>query len=78
VLHEYFFENNIQKVLTMTSHLNGEYVEKAITYKQFPKVSLIAMEKIEGRGEISLKMVVKDSLYIGLTYFGSILIGKLV
>jgi hypothetical protein len=70
-------ENNIWKVLTMM-HLNGEYIEKAITLEEFPKHSLLTMEKIEGRGEMTFKMEVKDHFYIGLAYFGNVLIGKLV
>jgi hypothetical protein len=40
--------------------MNGDYVKNAITYKIFPKASLLAMEKIKGRNEISFKMVVRD------------------
>jgi hypothetical protein len=43
-----------------------------------PDLNLLAIEKVEGRGRVSFEHVVKPRTEISLTYFGNVLVAKLV
>jgi hypothetical protein len=66
----------VTRVLGLTV-VNEEYVEKMITSKMTVPLVAFADEKIAGRGEVSLKHVVKERYEINLSYFGKIQVGKM-
>jgi hypothetical protein len=70
-------EPGITRVMSLSS-VNGEYLEKAITSKWTPVMTLLAVEKAEGRGWVSFEHVPRERTEIGLAYFGNVLISKMV
>jgi hypothetical protein len=59
------------------SNMNSKYVEKVMADKWSPNLRVLAREMIEGRVEVSFKHVVENHFKTTLTYFGSVLIGKM-
>jgi hypothetical protein len=70
-------EPNVTQVLSLAS-VNNEYVDKSLVWKWPWDLNLLAIEKVEGRGRVSFEHVVKPRTEISLTYFGNVLIAKLV
>jgi hypothetical protein len=70
-------EPNVTRLLSM-AHVNDEYVEKSVVWKWPPALELVAIEKVEGRGQVSFEHVVKERTEIGLTFFGNLMIAKMV
>ena len=64
--------------LLSVTNVNDSYAEKILTFKRFPNLFHVAAEKVEGRGKISFGHVKKDRAEINLTYFGDLLIGRMV
>jgi hypothetical protein len=58
--------------------MDDVYVEKAISHKWFPDLKLLAIEKCKGRNRVSFEHVKQTRMEIGFTYFGNVLIGKMV
>jgi hypothetical protein len=67
----------MSKVLSLSS-INGEYNKKNVSFKWAPDLNLLAIEKIEGRGRASFEHVKRPCFEIGLTFFGNVLVGKLI
>jgi hypothetical protein len=63
--------------LSLTS-VNHVYAAKSVAFQSFPDLTVLATEKIEGRDRVSFKHVCKNRLEMCLTFYGSVLIGKLV
>jgi hypothetical protein len=70
-------EPGVTQVLSLTS-INGEYMEKSVAFKWEPDLKLLAIEKVEGRGRVSFEHIKRPCFEICLTYFGNVLIGKLI
>jgi hypothetical protein len=70
-------EPNVTRVLSI-ANVNDEYVEKSVVWKWPPVLELLAIEKVEGRGSVTFEHVVKPRTEIGLTYFGNVMIAKMV
>jgi hypothetical protein len=49
-------EPSVTKVLSLSSGVNGEYAEKAITYKWAPRLKLLMIEKSRKGAGFILKM----------------------
>jgi hypothetical protein len=65
--------------MTMTlASVNGKYSKKAVSYKCEPDLKLLAIEKCKGQGRVSFKHVPKPRYKITLTFFGQVLIGKMI
>jgi hypothetical protein len=64
--------------ILLVTNVNEGYAEKVVTFKHFPNLYLIAAEKIEGRGKISSGHVQKDRSEISLTYYGDLLVGRMI
>ena len=64
----------VNEVLGLSA-VNNEYVEKGTTTKWSTPLIDCAREKIQGRGEVTFKHVVKHRYEIGLCFFGNIHIG---
>ena len=64
--------------LLLVTNVNDIYAEKVVTFKHFPNLFHIAAEKVEGRSKISFGHVKKDRAEINLTYFGDLLIGRMI
>jgi hypothetical protein len=70
-------EPNVTRVLSL-ANVNNEYVEKLVVWKWPPALELVAIEKVEGRGQVRFEHVVKERTEIGLTFFGNLMIAKMV
>ena len=68
---------NVTEVLSVAA-VNDEYLEKSVAYKWSPNLKLVATEKISGKGRVSFGHVKREKTEIGLTYYGGILVGKIV
>jgi hypothetical protein len=70
-------EPNVTRVLSL-ANVNDEYVEKSVVWKWPPVLELLAIEMVEGRGRVSFEHVIKARTEIGLTFFGNVMIAKMV
>ena len=67
-------KGKVNEVLGLTA-VDCEYVEKGTTTKWSTPLIDCAREKVEGRGQVSFKHVVKARYEIGLSFFGNLHIG---
>jgi hypothetical protein len=70
-------DTNMTLLLSVTS-VNGEYVEKTVTFKWAPDMRLLIREKIGGRGRVSFKHVRKHRFEIKLAFYGEVLVAKMI
>jgi hypothetical protein len=68
---------DITLILSSTC-VNGEYVEKLVTYKWAPDMRLLVREKIGCRDRVSFKYVRRDRFKINLAFYGQALIAKMI
>jgi hypothetical protein len=58
--------------------VNGEYLEKKVSFKWEPDLNLLVIEKIKGKGRGSFKHISRPRFESGITHFGHVLIGKMI
>jgi hypothetical protein len=67
----------VTHALSLTQ-LNDVYAKKSINTKWSSSLTDFAKEKVNGRGEVSFKHVVKDRYEITLSYYGLVQVGKMI